>query len=164
MHSRYAQPSRAKPEPDDDLTARLAAISAARYAGNHQIIIEPASAGPFRFPGREGAPDRVGVQFDATFATGPAKGERQTFFLSTEGVPKHVAGRTAMLLLLLADELGVEGASHAEIINNAARRLFPTARKPNPPVVTATIAARVVAGRSRAYLDLKALEIEGVKI
>lgn len=160
MQSRSAQYSKLKPDHDDDLTARLAAVSAVRYAGEHQIIIEPASAGPFLFPGRDGAPDRTGVQFDATFTSGPAKDERLTFFLVLDGAPKHICAGSGSFLLQLIDELHVQGASPAEIINNAARLLFPTNRNPFPSVVWATVTTRTVAGRSRPFLDLAALRIE----
>ena len=144
-----------------DITATIARQLAARYAGNHRVIIEPGSAAQWRSASRDGKPDRAGVRFDLTFLDGPAKGERLDFRLVLEGAPKRVCGADADILVALAEATGAEGATSAELVNSAARELFPTTKNPTPPPVTATITASIVEGSSRPFLNLKALVIGG---
>jgi hypothetical protein len=144
---------------DEEFTASVAQHLAKRYAGVHKVIIEPGAAGPFRVVSREGKPDRAGVRLTLSILDGPAKGERLEFHLAFEGAPKRTCGDNADILIGLAEATDASGDTPAELINSAARKLFPTSNNPSPLPVTATIAATVVQGSSRPFLNLKALTV-----
>jgi hypothetical protein len=144
-----------------DFTQKAAAILAQRYTGEHRVVIEPGSAGPWRSSPREGKPEFAGVRFDLNFLDGEAKGERIEVRLTLEGAPKRFCGENADILINLAEATDAEGVTPAELINSAARKLYPTTKNPSPLAVTATISATVVEGSSRPYINLKKLRVGG---